>query len=47
MNIVHTNKQNKDYSHQVPFNIQETPGYNQKDNVKKMLINKKANLKTK
>ena len=25
----------KDYSHQVSFNIQQTPGYNQEENVKK------------
>ena len=46
ISYIQTNR-TKDYNHQVPFNIQETPGYNQKENVKKMLINKKANLKTK
>ena len=35
-----TNKA-KYYNHQVPFNIQKIPGYNWKNNVKKiMLINK-------
>ena len=30
----------KDYNHQVPFNIQETPGYSKIENVKKKNINK-------
>ena len=40
MNIVHTNKQNKILQSPGAFNIQEARGYNQKENVKKMLINK-------
>ena len=39
MSYIQTNR-TKDYNHQVPFNIQETPGYNQKVNVKKNNVNK-------
>ena len=35
MNIVHTNKYNKKLQSPGPLNIQETPGYKQKENVKK------------
>ena len=39
ISYIQTNR-TKDYNHQVPFNIQETPRYNQKDNVKKNNVNK-------
>ena len=39
ISYIQTNR-TKDYNHQVPFNIQETPGYNQKVNVKKNNVNK-------
>ena len=35
MNIVHTNKHNKKLQSPGALNIRETPGYKQKDNVKK------------
>ena len=35
MNIVHTNKYNKKLQSPGVLNIKETPGYKQKDNVKK------------
>ena len=35
MNIVHTNKYNKKLQSPGALNIQETPGYKQKENVKK------------
>ena len=35
MNTYIQTNRTKDYSHRVPFNIQETLGYNQKENVKK------------
>ena len=35
MNIVHTNKYNKKLQPPGAFNIQETPGYKQKEHVKK------------
>ena len=35
MNIVHTNEYNKKLQSPGALNIQETPGYKQKENVKK------------
>ena len=35
MNIVHANKYNKKLQSLVSLNIQETPGYKQKENLKK------------
>ena len=46
MNIVHRNKQNKKLQLPGALNIQETPAYKQKKLKKIMLINKKANLRT-
>ena len=34
ISYIQTNRA-KDYNHQMPFNSQETPGYNWKENVKK------------
>ena len=38
MNIVHTNKYNKKSKSLGALNIKETPGYKQKENVKKKLM---------
>ena len=40
MNIVHTNKYNKKLQSPGVLNIKETPGYKQKENVKKNNDNK-------
>ena len=40
MNIVHTNKYNKKSQSLGALNIKETPGYKQKENVKKIMITK-------
>ena len=40
MNIVHTNKYNKKLQSPGALNIKETPGYKQKENVKKIMITK-------
>ena len=41
MNIVHTNKHNKKLQSPGALNIKETPGYKQKENVKKIMITNK------
>ena len=40
MNIVHSNKYNKKLQSPGALNIQETPGYKQRENVKKANVNK-------
>ena len=41
MNTVHTNKYNKKLQSPGAINIKETPGYKQKENVKKIMITNK------
>ena len=41
MNIVHTNKYNIKLQSPGALNIKETPGYKQKENVKKIMITNK------
>ena len=40
MNVVHTNKYNKKLQSPGALNIKATPGYKQKENVKKIMLTK-------